>query len=75
MNFGIQAVSFVEATRRHAEDDFWDRERACISLSEAFTPEALQGLADFSHVEVRFLFRHVEPLISRCGPTRLNFPV
>jgi len=57
----VQAIGFVEAIRPHAEDDFWGGEEACISLTEQFTAEALQGLADFSHVEVLFLFHEVEP--------------
>jgi tRNA-Thr(GGU) m(6)t(6)A37 methyltransferase TsaA len=60
VNIEISAIGFVEATRAHAEDDFWGNERACISLAAAFDAEALQGLADFSHVEVLFLFHQVE---------------
>jgi tRNA-Thr(GGU) m(6)t(6)A37 methyltransferase TsaA len=56
----IQAVGFVEAVRPHAEDDYWGGEEACISLTEQFTPEALQGLETFSHVEVLFLFHEVD---------------
>jgi tRNA-Thr(GGU) m(6)t(6)A37 methyltransferase TsaA len=61
VNVQIQAVGFVEAPRPHAEDDFWGEERACITLTEEFTAEALQGLAEFSHVEVLFLFHEVAP--------------
>ncbi len=57
----VEAIGFVEAIRPHAEDDFWGGEEACISLTEAFTPEALQGLSEFSHVEILFLFHEVEP--------------
>ena len=57
----VQAIGFVEAIRPHAEDDFWGGEEACITLTEQFTPEALQGIADFSHVEVLFLFHQAEP--------------
>ena len=32
-----------------------------ITLTAPFTAEALPGLADFSHVEVLFLFHEVEP--------------
>ncbi|MFZ6658874.1 SAM-dependent methyltransferase [Undibacterium sp. TJN19] len=60
MNQQIQAIGFVEAIRHHAEDDFWGGEEACISLSDEFTAEALQGIAEFSHVEVLFLFHEVE---------------
>ncbi len=61
MNIQVQAVGFVEAPRPHAEDDFWGDEQACITLTEEFTAEALQGLAEFSHVEVLFLFHEVAP--------------
>jgi len=57
----VQAVGFVEAARRQKHDDFWGGEQACISLTGEFTAEALQGLADFSHVEVLFLFHQAEP--------------
>jgi tRNA (Thr-GGU) A37 N-methylase len=49
----------LESGRTLAEDDFWGGEDACISLTEAFTFEALQGLASFSHAEVLFLFHQV----------------
>lgn len=61
MNLHIQAIGFVEAVRPHAEDDFWGGEEARITLTEQFTAEALQGLAEFSHVEVLFLFHEVDP--------------
>jgi tRNA-Thr(GGU) m(6)t(6)A37 methyltransferase TsaA len=61
VNIQVQAVGFVEAARPHAEDDFWGGEEACITLTEQFTPEALQGLSEFSHVEILFLFHQVEP--------------
>ena len=57
----VQAIGFVEALRPHAEDDFWGGEEACITLSEGYTAEALQGLTEFSHVEVLFLFHKVKP--------------
>jgi len=56
-----EAIGFVEAVRPHAEDDFWGGEQACIGLAEGYTAEALQGLAEFSHVEILFLFHEVEP--------------
>jgi tRNA (adenine37-N6)-methyltransferase len=53
-------IGFVEAQRPHAEDDYWGGEQACIRLCENFTAEALQGLSEFSHVEVLFLFHEVD---------------
>ena len=61
MQTSIQAIGFVKSVRPHAEDDFWGGEEACISLTEAFIAEALQGLDGFSHVEVLFLFHQVDP--------------
>jgi tRNA-Thr(GGU) m(6)t(6)A37 methyltransferase TsaA len=57
----VEPIGFVEAVRPHAEDDYWGGEESCISLTEQFTGQALQGLADFSHVEVLFLFHEVDP--------------
>jgi tRNA-Thr(GGU) m(6)t(6)A37 methyltransferase TsaA len=57
----VQPIGFVSAPRPRAEDDFWGGEEACITLAEPFTADALQGLADFSHVEVLFLFHEVDP--------------
>jgi tRNA-Thr(GGU) m(6)t(6)A37 methyltransferase TsaA len=48
--------------RHHAEDDYWGGEEACITLTEQFTPEALHGITEYSHVEVLYLFHEVEPL-------------
>lgn len=53
----IEPVGYVRAERAEAEDDAWDRVAARIELdSTRFGPEALRGLADFSHVEVLFHF-------------------
>jgi len=57
----VEAIGFVEAARAHPEDDFWGGEEACIALTEQFAPDALQGITDFSHVEILFLFHEVEP--------------
>ena len=62
MNIGhIHPIAFVSAPRPHAEDDFWGGEEASITLAEPYTADALAGLADFSHVEVLFLFHEVDP--------------
>jgi tRNA-Thr(GGU) m(6)t(6)A37 methyltransferase TsaA len=57
----MQPVGFVSAPRPHAEDDFWGGEEACIALTDEFGADALQGLAEFSHVEVLFLFHEADP--------------
>jgi tRNA-Thr(GGU) m(6)t(6)A37 methyltransferase TsaA len=57
----IEAIGFVEAVRSRPDDDYWGGAESCITLTEKFTPQALQGLAEYSHVEVIFLFHGVDP--------------
>ena len=57
----VEPVGFVHALRAHAEDDYWGGEEASIALTGQFTAEALAGIAEFSHVEILFLFHEVEP--------------
>jgi tRNA (Thr-GGU) A37 N-methylase len=59
--FEIEPIGYVQATRPHAEDDFWGGEEATITLTSRFTAEALRGLGDFSHAEIIYLFHEVEP--------------
>lgn len=61
MNIELRPIGFVEATRSRVEDDFWGGIESCISLTDDFGPEALRGLADFSHVEVIFHFHKLDP--------------
>ncbi|MEQ9506583.1 MAG: SAM-dependent methyltransferase [Hyphomonas sp.] len=55
----ISPIGHVRGGRAEAVDDNWGDERARIVLVEAFGPEALFGLADFSHAEVIFQFDKV----------------
>lgn len=57
----VEPIGYVAANRRRPDDDYWGGARSCITLTEAFTPQALAGLDEFSHVEVLFFFHHVEP--------------
>ena len=60
MTIELEPIGYVHAVRPHAEDDFWGGEKATISLVPGFTEEALQGLSEFSHAEIIFLFHEVE---------------
>jgi tRNA (Thr-GGU) A37 N-methylase len=54
-------IGFVRGGRVEPIHDDWGASRARIELDAAvFGPEALAGLADFSHVEVIFVFDQVE---------------
>jgi len=57
----LEAIGVVEASRTEAEDDYWGEEQSCIVLDDRFSPDALDGLEDFSHVEVLFTFHRVDP--------------
>lgn len=61
MNIEMTPVAVVEGTRLQARDDYWGGEQACLALSDAFSPDALQGLEAFSHIEVLFVFHQVDP--------------
>lgn len=61
MQFAIEPIGFVQSVRQSPEDDFWGGEQACIALVSSYPPESLQGLSEFSHVEVVFLFHEVDP--------------
>ncbi|EDX25545.1 SAM-dependent methyltransferase [Streptomyces sp. Mg1] len=55
-----EAVAVVVGGRAEVADDDWGRETAVIRLDERrFGPEALFGLADFSHVEIVYHFDRV----------------
>lgn len=61
MKVEVEPIGYVTAERTAAEDDYWGASEACITLTEQYGPDALQGLDDFSHVEVLFLFHGVDP--------------
>lgn len=56
----LHPVGFVTCPRQTATDDDWGRIGASITLDSAhFTPDALAGLNDYSHIEVLFTFHLV----------------
>ncbi len=58
--FPLTPVGYVRGGRTVAVDDDWGASHARIELDPAlFKPDALAGLADFSHLEVIFLFDRV----------------
>jgi len=57
----LRPVGYVRASRSEVVDDFWGEEESCITLTDEFSPDALAGLADFSHAEVLFFLSQVDP--------------
>ena len=55
--YEVRPVGWVHSPRSGRADDDWGEVTSTIRLdSERFGPDALDGLDDFSHVEVIFLF-------------------
>lgn len=58
----LQPIGIVSSLRKEPIDDYWGDEVAEIHLDEErFRPDALFGLAEFSHVEIVFLMNRVDP--------------
>ena len=58
----IQPIGWVRSSRKEALDDDWDSVTSTIELdADRFTPDALHGLTDFSHIEVVYVFDRVDP--------------
>lgn len=56
----LTPIGRVRGGRDQPVDDDWGQSRARIELDASrFAPEALAGLADFSHLEVIFVFDRV----------------
>ncbi|HUO17845.1 MAG TPA: SAM-dependent methyltransferase [Verrucomicrobiae bacterium] len=60
MTIPMEAIGLVETMRVDPKDDFWGCEQARITLAAQFSPEALEGITEFSHIEVLFLFHKAE---------------
>jgi tRNA (Thr-GGU) A37 N-methylase len=61
MNVEMQPVGRVEGGRTEWFEDDWDGVEAVIRLdADRFAPTVTQGLADYSHLEVVFLFDRIE---------------
>jgi tRNA-Thr(GGU) m(6)t(6)A37 methyltransferase TsaA len=61
MKLELEPIGRVEGAREGATDDYWGRHESSIVLDDRFEPAALQGLDEFSHVEVIFFFDRVDP--------------
>jgi tRNA-Thr(GGU) m(6)t(6)A37 methyltransferase TsaA len=57
----VRRIGTVTSSRTEAIDDDWGDVTATISLEPPFDARAVAGLDGFSHVEVVFLFDHVDP--------------
>ena len=65
--FEMIPIGYVESTRKNVEDDFWGGLESRIVLTDAVEPAALDGLEEFSHAEIIFIFHQVAPEKIVCG--------
>lgn len=66
----VVPIGFVRGGRTEVEDDDWGSVTSRIELDlEVIDQTATQGLEDFSHIEVIFLFDRVDPA-STCRGAR-----
>jgi len=67
----VTPIATVRSPIREAVDDVWGGVVARIELDAArFTPESLAGLAEFSHVEIVYLFHLVADADIHTGARR-----
>jgi tRNA-Thr(GGU) m(6)t(6)A37 methyltransferase TsaA len=52
----LTPIGYVRSSRRDPQDDDWDSVKSRIELTEAFQTDALDGIEQFSHAEVLFVF-------------------
>lgn len=55
----LTPIGFVTSSRDDTSDDGWGAIEATIHLAPSFTAEALEGIEEFSHVEVVYFFDRV----------------
>ena len=56
----VEPIGWIRAERRKPDDDFWGGAECRIELADRYGADALQGIEEFSHAEILFLFHHVE---------------
>lgn len=59
MTLPIEPIAIVHNSRTIIEDDFWGGVVSEIVLNDALPEESLDGIEEFSHVEILFIFDRV----------------
>jgi tRNA-Thr(GGU) m(6)t(6)A37 methyltransferase TsaA len=55
----LTPIGVVRSSRADLKDDAWGDVRARIEIGDDFGPECLDGIEEFSHIEVIFFFDRV----------------
>jgi len=66
----LRPIAVVENERRSIEDDHWGGVVSAIRLLSPLGPQALDGIEEFSHVEVLFFFDRVPAAEVETGARR-----
>jgi tRNA-Thr(GGU) m(6)t(6)A37 methyltransferase TsaA len=56
----LHPIAFVRSSRDVVEDDGWDAVSSSIELADHVPTESLEGLSEFSHAEIVFVFDRLE---------------
>ena len=57
----LRPIGFVHSPRCEVSDDFWGDVIAVVELADDLPPDSLDGLEEFSHSEIIYLFDRVAP--------------
>jgi tRNA-Thr(GGU) m(6)t(6)A37 methyltransferase TsaA len=57
----VTPIARVSTARSQAIDDDWGAVESTITLDSSFAADALQGIGEFSHLEVIYVFHLVDP--------------
>ncbi len=57
--FTVQPIAYVKNRRRAIVDDNWESVTSVIELTDAYPPESLYGIEEFSHLEIIYYFDRV----------------
>ncbi len=60
MKIALEPVAIVHSPRTDRSDDDWGSVESTIELDDRFSPEALTGLDEFSHIEVVFILHGID---------------
>ncbi len=60
MEYTVKPIGFVKNLRKSIEDDFWGKITSEIQIIDELPESVLDGIEDFSHLEIIYLFHKVK---------------
>jgi len=61
MTLELTPIAFVRKSRAEVSDDFWGDTTATIELADGIPASSLDGIDEFSHAEILFVFDRLPP--------------